>query len=299
MLRWCGAGNRGHHRPHCIQSIITIITLSLCKCLTFTLSLLQAREREVERWDSLAELENFGDIDVLSRKLDENDENGGLLSSKAGSKSSKRSLNDLAARSAAGVASSAASGMADGVGKKRTRAAGAAQLDLGALGYNSDGDDGGDGYNDDDYDRPGSGARGGGGDEDDGGEADPFYAAVEAAAQRKKAKKAAEAARAREETSDFIRGRKDKYELDGDEVDSGARHRHVGRDIMKNRGLTKYRKSDERNPRVHNRKKAESFVKRRKGQVAPMRNSGAEAGMYGGESTGIRANISRSRKIKG
>ncbi|CAE7245860.1 ngdn [Symbiodinium sp. KB8] len=71
--------------------------------------------------------------------------------------------------------------------------------------------------------------------------------------------------------------------------------RLVTRDIMKNRGLTKYRKKSARNPRVAYREKADKRSKRYKNQVAPMRT--AEAGRYAGEATGIRASISRSTKL--
>ncbi|KAK8791873.1 hypothetical protein WA158_005250 [Blastocystis sp. Blastoise] len=64
--------------------------------------------------------------------------------------------------------------------------------------------------------------------------------------------------------------------------------------ILKNRGLTAHRKKENRNPRVKKRSKYEKAIKRRKGQVAPMRS---EAGHYGGERTGIRSDITRSRKM--
>jgi hypothetical protein len=68
--------------------------------------------------------------------------------------------------------------------------------------------------------------------------------------------------------------------------------------VLQNRGLVKYRNREMSNPRVANRLKAAKFAKRRSGQVAPMRNKGgAEAGTYGGEASGIRTTISRSRKI--
>jgi len=71
--------------------------------------------------------------------------------------------------------------------------------------------------------------------------------------------------------------------------------RKVGRDIMKNKGLTKYRKKSARNPRVAYREKADKKAKRYKNQVAPMRTK--ESDRYAGESTGIRASISRSTKL--
>jgi hypothetical protein len=258
---------------------------------------------------SFAELEQFGDVDALTRKLDAADEGFG-----AGAGSGRRAGRSLAQleaetkardRMAGGVARSAATDMAGGVGKKRARSETAGALALGGFGGGSDDDDDGggfgggglgwgkddDGDGDDDMGRrrgSGAGARGKGGDAD---EEDPFYAAVQAAAEAKRARKAEASARSREDTADFIRSRRDKYEMNED-----AEHRAVGRDIMKNRGLTKYRKKEERNPRVHNRMKAEKFMKRRKGAVVPMRDPKEAAG-YGGETTGIRTNISRSRII--
>ena len=67
--------------------------------------------------------------------------------------------------------------------------------------------------------------------------------------------------------------------------------------IIANRGLVKYRKKSDKNPRTHYRKKAELAVKRRKGQVVPMRDAGAEAGRYAGEGTGIRTTVVHSRKL--
>ena len=66
-------------------------------------------------------------------------------------------------------------------------------------------------------------------------------------------------------------------------------------EIMKNRGLTPHRKKENRNPRVKKRHQYEKAIVRRKGQVREV-IAGA-AGSYGGELTGIKANIARSRKI--
>ncbi len=66
-------------------------------------------------------------------------------------------------------------------------------------------------------------------------------------------------------------------------------------EIMKNKGLTPHRKKANRNPRVKKREAYAKAVTARKGQVRDV-VTGA-AGKYGGELTGIKANISRSRKI--
>jgi hypothetical protein len=66
-------------------------------------------------------------------------------------------------------------------------------------------------------------------------------------------------------------------------------------EIMKNKGLTPHRKKENRNPRVKKRMAYDKAIVARKGQVREV-TAGA-AGSYDGELTGIKANISRSRKI--
>jgi len=67
-------------------------------------------------------------------------------------------------------------------------------------------------------------------------------------------------------------------------------------EMIANRGLVAHKKKINRNPRVKKRVAYERALVRRKGQVREMREG--EANTYGGELTGIRANVSRSRKIK-
>mmetsp|Transcript_11287 Transcript_11287/g.14692 ORF Transcript_11287/g.14692 Transcript_11287/m.14692 type:complete len:677 (+) Transcript_11287:59-2089(+) len=67
-------------------------------------------------------------------------------------------------------------------------------------------------------------------------------------------------------------------------------------EIIANRGLVAHKKKLNRNPRVKKRVAYEKAIIRRKGQVRELRTG--ETNMYGGELTGIRANVSRSRKIK-
>jgi U3 small nucleolar RNA-associated protein 3 len=66
-------------------------------------------------------------------------------------------------------------------------------------------------------------------------------------------------------------------------------------EIMKNKGLTPHRKKENRNPRVKKRAAYAKAVISRKGQVREV-ITGA-AGGYSGEMTGIKAQVSRSRKI--
>jgi U3 small nucleolar RNA-associated protein 3 len=80
-----------------------------------------------------------------------------------------------------------------------------------------------------------------------------------------------------------------------EEAVGGGEKRAATYEIMKNKGLTPHRKKANRNPRVKKRLAYEKAVVRRKGQVREV-ISGAAA-HYGGELTGIKANIARSRKI--
>lgn len=78
-------------------------------------------------------------------------------------------------------------------------------------------------------------------------------------------------------------------------VEEGGK-RAASYEIMKNKGLTPHRKKENRNPRVKKREKYASAVVRRKGAVRDV-IAGVGAG-YAGESTGIKATVSRSRKMK-
>ncbi|CAH0513457.1 unnamed protein product [Peronospora belbahrii] len=66
--------------------------------------------------------------------------------------------------------------------------------------------------------------------------------------------------------------------------------------IMKNKGLKAHKSKLNRNPRVKKRMQYRKAIIRRKGQVRDVRVG--EAGKYGGETTGIKSNLTRSRKIR-
>jgi U3 small nucleolar RNA-associated protein 3 len=77
-------------------------------------------------------------------------------------------------------------------------------------------------------------------------------------------------------------------------VEEGGK-RGASYEIIKNKGLTPHRKKANRNPRVKKRQMYAKAVIARKGQVREVVTPGAA---YGGEATGIKANLSKGRKIK-
>jgi len=83
-----------------------------------------------------------------------------------------------------------------------------------------------------------------------------------------------------------------KYPVMEEEADG---ERAVGRMIMKNRGLVPHKAKINRNPRVKKREQYRKALIRRKGAVREVRTNESEK--YGGELTGIKTNLSRSRKL--
>ena len=77
--------------------------------------------------------------------------------------------------------------------------------------------------------------------------------------------------------------------------DTEGSKRAIDYTIRKNKGLTPRRKKELRNPRVRQRMRYKRALKHRKGQVPGVR---PRSSLYPGEMTGIRDDISKSRKIK-
>jgi U3 small nucleolar RNA-associated protein 3 len=79
----------------------------------------------------------------------------------------------------------------------------------------------------------------------------------------------------------------------GDTLVDGERA--ISRTILKNRGLVAHKAKINRNPRVKKREQFRKALIRRKGAVREVREG--EGHKYGGEGTGIKSGISRSRKL--
>lgn len=71
--------------------------------------------------------------------------------------------------------------------------------------------------------------------------------------------------------------------------------RSIGDQILKNRGLVPHKAKINRNPRVKKREQFRKALIRRKGNVREVRTE--EGHKYGGETTGIKSGLSRSRKL--
>eukprot|EP00698_Gefionella_okellyi_P022562 TRINITY_DN7498_c0_g1_i1.p1 TRINITY_DN7498_c0_g1~~TRINITY_DN7498_c0_g1_i1.p1 ORF type:complete len:543 (+),score=183.80 TRINITY_DN7498_c0_g1_i1:53-1681(+) len=114
-------------------------------------------------------------------------------------------------------------------------------------------------------------------------EEDAFYLAAQDAQERKRKQKEAVKEAARPQPTFFA-----------DQVDETG-HRHATKTIVKNKGLTPHRPLKMRNPRVRLKEAYKEKMKRRKGAV---RESRTEGKGYQGEKTGIRANVSKSTKLR-
>lgn len=119
--------------------------------------------------------------------------------------------------------------------------------------------------------------------EEGGGREHPLYEQVKESKAKAKMEREAKYARA------------PKGYREEDAVEPGER-REAGRVITKNRGLVPHRSKEKKNPRVkHRRKYEKSQIKQRSSFYGKQERT--DRGSYGGESTGIKANISRSRAL--
>lgn len=132
------------------------------------------------------------------------------------------------------------------------------------MGNGSDGDD-----TDDDVDN-----------ELDDGIGDDFYSRIKAKSNMRKGMKKSKYTPA------------PKYPVVEGTVDG---ERALGNFIMKNRGLVAHKSKLNRNPRVKKREQYRRALIKRKGAVREVRVD--EAHKYGGETTGIKSGLSRSRKL--
>ena len=71
--------------------------------------------------------------------------------------------------------------------------------------------------------------------------------------------------------------------------------RSIGDEIMKNRGLTRYRPKDKKNPRKRYRINYEKALIKRKSQG--VKEYKGQTASYGGEASGIKSTVVRSRKL--
>jgi U3 small nucleolar RNA-associated protein 3 len=155
---------------------------------------------------------------------------------------------------------------------------------------------GGGGGGDDEYDAYLSGMGGAGSGKRNGNgkrrapmpDEDPFYAEVAAQQKQRKQGKAERRAAEEESSREALRAAPTDQATEGE-------GRKVGRQIEKNRGLTRQRKKEDANPRVKNREKFRKAVIRRNGQVRTVQVT--SDGPYGGELTGIKKNVSHSTRF--
>ena len=123
----------------------------------------------------------------------------------------------------------------------------------------------------------------------DGSEEDDYYDMVAARAKKRKTDKAdrAEAYATAEQEGGRV--------VEMEQIGAGGK-RKISYAIEKNKGLTPFRKKEVRNPRVKKRKRFED-KKKKLGSIKQVWKGGEGKGGYGGEMTGIKSNLVRSRKL--
>ncbi|KAJ2890244.1 something about silencing protein 10, partial [Coemansia aciculifera] len=120
---------------------------------------------------------------------------------------------------------------------------------------------------------------------------DDYYSQVERSAQLAKERRAAEKqARKEAQWQNMV-----EANVATEAAVEGETKRNVNYQILKNRGLVPKRTKEQRNPRVKRRTRYEQAKKKINSSVTQVR---ALEGNYGGEATGIKANLSRSTRFK-
>lgn len=109
----------------------------------------------------------------------------------------------------------------------------------------------------------------------------------------KKKKKTSKVNNSQEVAGTFSESSK-REPLWGEDPDFIEGRRPIGKKIMKNIGLKRYRKRDDKNPRKKLRNKYAKAITKRKSQVQEYKGS---RDVYSGEVTGIKNNISRSTRL--
>eukprot|EP00540_Astrosyne_radiata_P023062 CAMPEP_0116830978 /NCGR_PEP_ID=MMETSP0418-20121206/5072_1 /TAXON_ID=1158023 /ORGANISM="Astrosyne radiata, Strain 13vi08-1A" /LENGTH=375 /DNA_ID=CAMNT_0004460159 /DNA_START=280 /DNA_END=1407 /DNA_ORIENTATION=+ len=102
----------------------------------------------------------------------------------------------------------------------------------------------------------------------------------------------AKISRAKKDTRKSLHKVAPKFPRREEEVEG---ERAISKTILKNRGLVAHKNKLNRNPRVKKREQYRKALIRRKGKVREVRTG--EGHRYGGEETGIKTRLSRSRKL--
>lgn len=101
------------------------------------------------------------------------------------------------------------------------------------------------------------------------------------------------AAKKQKKETDYPKPSYDYGEVDPTAIEEGSR-REAGGQILKNRGLTRSRPRDKKNPRVRHRKAYDKALVKRRSQVQDHK---VLEGSYGGEKSGLKTHLVRSQPL--
>ncbi|KAJ1945931.1 something about silencing protein 10 [Linderina macrospora] len=119
---------------------------------------------------------------------------------------------------------------------------------------------------------------------------DDYYLAVKRAQEQKKSEKKM---RKQQALEDKVKMMVEANRAEDADVEMDTK-RNVNYQILKNKGMMPRRTKEQRNPRVKRRMRFEQAKKKLKSSVAQVRS---QDGAYGGEATGIKANLARSTRL--